>query len=87
MAPLNIFTPARHRALTPGKARTSRAFFTVPDAGLGEICTPNGRVRFVQLVGATDAELQLLLHKQLTVRQLYEKLGTDVTSYHRASLA
>ena len=59
----------------------------VPDAGLGEICTPNGRVRFVQLVGATDAELQLLLHKQLTVRQLYEKLGTDVTSYHRASLA
>ncbi|MFQ7004111.1 MAG: hypothetical protein ACLRRT_10815 [Ruthenibacterium lactatiformans] len=50
--PLNIFT-GQAQALTPGKARTSRAF-----NGAGRRPAKfalNGWVRFVQLVGATDA--------------------------------
>lgn len=85
--PFEYIYTGQAQGIDAGQSSNITGFFTVPDAGLGEICTPKGRVRFVQLVGATDAELQLLLHKQLTVRQLYEKLGTDVTSYHRASLA
>ena len=85
--PFEYIYTGQAQGIDAGQSSNITGFFTVPDAGLGEICTPNGRVRFVQLVGATDAELQLLLHKQLTVRQLYEKLVTDVTSYHRASLA
>lgn len=85
-APFEYIYTGQTQGIDARQASNITGFITVPDAALGELRTPNGRVQFVQLVGVTDAELQLLLHKRLSVRQLYEKLGTDITSYHRASL-
>lgn len=51
-----------------------------------EIRTPNGIVIFVELIGATDAELKEIYDKQMRVEELYEKLGSDVTDYHRQSV-
>ena len=61
-------------------------FITVPDAALLDIDTPNGKVAFVEFIGATDSELLKLKNNETTVAELYDKLGTDVTSYHRGSL-
>ena len=61
-------------------------FITIPDPQLQEINTPNGKVSFVELIGVTNNELLAIIDKQLTVKELYEKLGSDVTSYHRSSL-
>lgn len=61
-------------------------FITVPDRELGSIDTPNGKVDFVEFIGATNAELVAIQNKEITVRELCEKLGTDITSYHRESV-
>ena len=61
-------------------------FITIPDPQLQGINTPNGKVSFVELIGVTNHELLAIMDKQLTVKELYEKLGSDVTSYHRSSL-
>lgn len=60
-------------------------FFTVPDTKVRSIDTPNGHVDFVELVGATDAELLKIQSKETTVRELFERLG-DLTDYNRKSL-
>ena len=52
----------------------------------GEITTPNGKVQFVKLIGATDAELKALYNKELRVPELAEKLGSDLTDYTRESV-
>ena len=52
---------------------------------LGEIETPNGKVQFVELVGATDAELKAIINKKLRVRELFERLGSECTDYKRKS--
>ena len=61
-------------------------FFTIPDTKVPPMQTPNGKVEFVEFVGATDAELLKLKNKEMTVKELYEQLGTDVTDYGRESL-
>ena len=61
-------------------------FISILDPDADVIGTPNGRVEFVELIGATDEELMAIMNKQITVEELYEELGTDVTSYDRASL-
>lgn len=61
-------------------------FITVPEPMLERIKTPNGEVLFVELVGATDAELRAIMDGRLRVRELYERLGTDITDYRRQSL-
>lgn len=61
-------------------------FITVPDTKVAGITTPNGRVDFVEFIGATDAELIKLKDKKLTVEKLYEMLGSDITDYSRRSL-
>lgn len=61
-------------------------FITVPDTKIPPIQTPNGRVEFVEFIGATDAELVKLKNKEITVRELYKQLGTDITDYSRESL-
>lgn len=60
-------------------------FITIPDE-VGEINTPNGKVIFVELVGATDSELNAIYDKKITVKELAQKIGTDITDYSRASL-
>lgn len=61
-------------------------FITIPDPQLNTINTPNGKVKFVEFIGVTNNELQAIKNKQINVRNLYEKLGTDVTSYNRDSI-
>lgn len=61
-------------------------FFTLPDTIVSGIDTPNGRVDFVEFVGATDAELLKLQGSELTVKELYDRLGSDITDYSRDSL-
>lgn len=61
-------------------------FITVSDPSVNTISTPNGRVEFVEFIGATDSELKAIIDKQTTVKELYEKMGTDITDYSRESL-
>ncbi len=61
-------------------------FFTVPEPLLTQLDTPYGQVQFVELVGATDAELQAIMQGEMRVRELYEKLGSDITDLWRDSL-
>ena len=61
-------------------------FITVPDTELQSLVTPYGRIDFLALIGITSEELQAIRNKEITVQELYEKLGTDVTSYNRKSV-
>lgn len=61
-------------------------FITIPDREFRTIDTPNGRVEFVEFIGVTDKELLAIQHKETTVKELYDRLGSDVTDYNRASL-
>lgn len=58
-------------------------FITIPDKELKSITTPNGKVDFVAFIGATDSELLAVRNHEMTVTELYEKIGSDVTDYHR----
>lgn len=60
-------------------------FITVLDPLVQSIETPNGRVEFVEFIGATDAELLKIQAKETTVKELNGKIG-DVTDYNRKSL-
>ena len=60
-------------------------FILIKDPAVNSIDTPNGRVDFLELVGMTDAELKTLSNVA-SVREIYAKLGSDVTDYHRASV-
>lgn len=61
-------------------------FITIPDTNFKTLNTENGRVDFVEFIGATDAELKALKNKELTVKELYEKIGSDITNYNRKSV-
>lgn len=61
-------------------------FITIPDNKFHEINTPNGKVNFVELIGVTDNELKAIQNKQISVKELYEKLGSDITNYNRNSV-
>ena len=61
-------------------------FITVPDDKFHEINTQNGKVNFVEFIGVTDNELKAIQKKQITVKELYKKIGSDVTSYNRNSV-
>lgn len=60
-------------------------FICVPDPSVNTIDTPNGKVAFLEFIGMTDSELKTLSTVQ-SVMDIYEKLGSDVTDYHRNSL-
>lgn len=61
-------------------------FITVPEPKCQSIDTPNGKVEFVELIGVTDAELKSIMQKEISVKELYGILGSDVTSYSRQSV-
>lgn len=60
-------------------------FICVPDPSVNTIDTPNGKVSFLEFIGMTDSELKTLSTRQ-SVMDIYERLGSDVTDYHRNSL-
>ena len=66
-----------------GQKSQLTGFITALDQA-GTIDTPNGKVDFVQLIGATDAELKAIMEQHLRVQELAEKIG-DVTDYTRES--
>lgn len=61
-------------------------FITVPEPKRELINTPNGKVELLEFIGVTDAELQAIMNKEFSVKELYEKLGSDITAYDRESL-
>lgn len=61
-------------------------FITVPDDKFRNLDTENGRMQFVEFIGVTDRELRALLNKELNVKSLFQKLGSDVTDYNRKSV-
>ena len=60
-------------------------FITIKDPTVETIDTLNGKVEFVELIGMTDAELKTLSTVG-SVMEIYEKLGSDITDYHRESI-
>ena len=71
-----------------GQKSNITGFICVYDPSVRTIQTPNGKVEFIELIGMTDAELQMLKARKgrEAVAEIYQRLGTDVTSYRRASL-
>lgn len=61
-------------------------FITIPDNNLKTISTPNGSVSFVEFIGVTNNELLAIQNKEIGVKELYEKLGNDITDYNRDSI-
>ena len=61
-------------------------FITIPDKEFNSIDTPNGKVEFVEFIGATNAELIALKNKEIDVKTIYDKIGSDVTNYNRESV-
>lgn len=61
-------------------------FITIPDTKFQTLNTKNGRVDFVEFIGATNNELLALKNKELDVKTLYSKIGSDVTNYNRKSV-
>lgn len=61
-------------------------FVTVSDPSVNTLDTPNGKVEFVEFVGATDSELSAIIDGKIRVKELYERLGSDVTDYGRESI-
>ena len=61
-------------------------FITIPDPELRVVHNFYGSVDFIAFIGVTEQELQAVMKKELTVKELYEKLGSDVTSYTRKSV-
>lgn len=61
-------------------------FITVPDTKFQTLDTKNGKLNFVEFVGATTNELLALKNKELDVKTLYSKIGNDITDYNRNSV-
>ena len=64
-------------------------FLTATDDLADTIDTPHGKVEFVTLIGATDAELRSVYESEkskLEVRNLLQELGNQLTDYNRQSL-
>ncbi len=60
-------------------------FICVPDPVLNTIDTPNGKVSFLEFIGMTDSELKTL-NTVKSVKDMYAKLGSDVTDYSRNTI-
>ena len=64
-------------------------FLTAADDLADTIDTPHGKVEFVTLIGATDAELRSVYESEKSkfeVRNLLQELGNQLTDYNRQSL-
>ncbi len=61
-------------------------FITIPDTVFNPIDTPNGKLIFVEFIGVTNDELLAVKDKNIDVKLLYDKIGSDITSYNRQSV-
>ncbi len=60
-----------------------RGFITISDNKLNSINTPNGKIDFLEFIGVTNLELLALRNKELDIKSLYKKIGSDITNYNR----
>ena len=60
-------------------------FITIPDSKFHEIDTPNCKVCFGEFIGVTNSEFKAIWNKDIRVKELYEKIGSDITNYNRNS--
>ncbi len=60
-------------------------FIIVSDPVVNAIETPNGHVQFLELIGMTDSELKTLSSRD-SVKEMYAKLGSDITDYNRSPI-
>lgn len=58
-------------------------FITIPDTNLHSIQTSNGKVDFIEFVGVTYDEILAIRNGETTVKEVYDKIGSDITDYHR----
>ena len=61
-------------------------FITVPDDKFQTLNTPNGKVEFVEFIGVTKDEIEAVKNNELKVKELFEKIASDVTDYNRESV-
>lgn len=54
-----------------------KGIITIPDDKF------NGKVKFVEFVGVTDSELKAIINKNISIKGLYKKIGSDITNYNR----
>ncbi|MBP1592180.1 MAG: suppressor of fused domain protein, partial [Oscillospiraceae bacterium] len=62
-----------------------RGFICISDPSVYTIDTPNGKVAFIEMIGMTEDEL-LSLSTRDSVKNIYSKLGSDITDYKRKSV-
>lgn len=58
-------------------------FITIDEPIINDIPISGGKIKLIELIGATDMELKAIMENQMTVDDLYKKLGTDITDYKR----
>ena len=61
-------------------------YITVPDININSITIQNDKIDFIEIIGVTDEELKSITTNQITVKELFEKIGTDITDYDRDSI-
>ncbi|MBO5138617.1 MAG: suppressor of fused domain protein [Bacilli bacterium] len=61
-------------------------FITIFDDKFQSLNTPNGKVDFVCFIGVTKEEIEAVKNKEITVKELYKKLDSNITDYNRKSV-
>ncbi len=61
-------------------------FITIPDNDFRTIDTPHGKLKFIEFIGVTHRELLAIRNHELDVKELYKKIGSDITDYNRKSV-
>ena len=84
--PFEYLYTGQTQGIDSRKISNITGFITIPDTNFNTLETENGKVEFVEFIGATDNELSAIKNKELRVNELYEKLQSDVTSYNRESV-
>ena len=83
--PYEFIATGQEEGMDTEQASVLTGLITVPDSLARSLDTPNGSVNFLSLIGVSNPELKTLSTHD-SVKDLYRKLGTDVTDYKRASL-
>jgi hypothetical protein len=76
-----IYTKQTNGFDLQGKSKLT-GFATTPDEA-GTIHTPYGKVEFICVVGLSDKELQGIVNKEITTKEVLEKMDTLLTNYER----
>lgn len=58
-------------------------FITIDEPLINDIPILDTKIKLIEIIGATDMELKAIIDNQMTVDDLYKKLGTDITDYNR----